>query len=146
MIILPTEFENLNLQGQVVGLTSGCYDLMHFWHLHYLERCRAECDFLIVGVDSDALVQSFKNKVPIIPEYNRVAIVAALRCVKAAFIMRNLDQFHTACGFATKIFKNQTSLYGQPIIGQEKLVVIPDVMDVQSTTGLVNKIRAGAEV
>lgn len=141
MIILPNEFEHLDLKGKVVGLTSGCFDLLHFYHLHYLERCRAECDFLIVGVDSDQMVQQFKNKSPVIPEYNRAAIVAALRCVKACFIMRHLSQFELAVSVSQKVFKNLPELYGQPIIGADKLVKIPDVDEITSTTGLVAKIR-----
>lgn len=142
MIILPHEFKNLKLDGKIVGLTSGCFDLLHFYHLHYLEKCRAECDFLIVGVDADGLVQHFKRKTPVIPEYNRAAIVGALQCVGACFIMRKLDQFHHAVGFADKVFKNHPELYGEPIIGREKLVVIPDDLEeVQSTTDLLERIK-----
>lgn len=143
MIILPSEIRNLALDGRVVGLTSGCFDLLHFHHLHYLERCKAECDFLIVGVDSDMLLQSFKQKDPCVPEYHRTAMVAALRCVDAAFTMRSLAQFQLVSGSAVKVFKNKPELYGQPIIGAaHKLVLIPDVVETSSTTALVEKIRS----
>ncbi len=126
-----------------IGLTSGCFDLLHFYHLHYLERCRAECDFLIVGVDSDQLLSSFKNKAPCIPEHHRAAMVAALRCVDAVFIMRNLEQFQTMANRAEKIFKNLPTLYGKPIVGgEDKLVVIPDIQEVQSTSEIVAKIQS----
>lgn len=62
MIITTEELPNLNLSGKIVGLTSGCFDLVHFYHLHYLERCKAHCDFLIVGVD--ARIELFKLKQP----------------------------------------------------------------------------------
>lgn len=90
MIIQPTEFKVLSTQGKRVGITSGCFDLLHFYHLHYLERCRAECDILVVGVDSDQLVMLNKRKQPNIPEHHRGAVVAALKCVDAVFVMRNL--------------------------------------------------------
>jgi glycerol-3-phosphate cytidylyltransferase len=142
MIISPHDLQHLSLD-RCVGLTSGCFDLLHFYHLHYLERCRAECDFLIVGVDSDELLFSFKNKTPCIPEHHRAAMVAALRCVDAVFIMRNLDQFQAMAGHARKIFKNHPELYGKPIIGgEEKLFVIPDIEEVQSTSAIVAKIRS----
>ncbi len=141
MIILPTEFEFIKPVG-TIGLTSGCFDLLPFYHLNYLERCRAECDYLIVGVDSDQLLFNFKSKNPCVPEYHRAAMVAALKCVDAVFIMRNLNQFQKASEFSHKIFKNLPELYGKPIIGAEdKLVVIPDITEVQSTTELVRKIQ-----
>jgi len=141
MIITPNDLQHLPL-NRCVGLTSGCFDLLHFYHLHYLERCRAECDFLIVGVDSDQLLSTFKNKAPCIPEYHRATMVSALRCVDAVFVMRNLEQFQTMADHAKKIFKNQAILYGKPIVGGgDKLVVIPDVEEVQSTSAIVAKIR-----
>jgi hypothetical protein len=69
-------------------------------------------------------------------------MVAALRCVDAVFTMRNLSQFQFMAGHATKIFKNTTELYGTPIIGANKLVVIPDVAEVESTSAIVAKIQA----
>jgi hypothetical protein len=69
-------------------------------------------------------------------------MVSALRCVDAVFVMRNLEQFQTMADHAKKIFKNQAILYGKPIVGGgDKLVVIPDVEEVQSTSAIVAKIR-----
>lgn len=117
MIITTEELPNLNLSGKIVGLTSGCYDLVHFYHLHYLERCKAHCDFLIVGVDSDELLTKFKQKQATIPEHHRAAMISALRCVDASFVLRDLSQFSFAAKFSTKIFKNKAELYGKPIVG-----------------------------
>lgn len=142
MILSIEELKHLKLAGRI-GLTSGCFDLLHFYHLHYLERCRAECDFLIVGVDSDALLTHFKNKSPCIPEHHRAAMVAALRCVDAVFVMRNLQQFEEATSRATFIFKNHPELYGQKIVGAEgKLFVVNDIEEVQSTSAIVAKVRS----
>ncbi len=142
MIITPQEISLINTEGRIIGCSSGCYDLLHFHHLHYLERCRAQCDFLIIGVDSDELLTFFKKKDAVIPEYHRAAMVAALRCVDAVFIMRNLEQFRIVAEKSNKIFKNSPTLYGEPIVGAEnKLVIIPDVEEVQSTSGIVKKIQ-----
>jgi cytidyltransferase-like protein len=148
MIITPDEIEKLQLSGKRVGLTSGCFDLLHFHHYHYLVRCKAKCDFLIVGVDSDDLVYASKNKNPCVPEYHRTTMVAALDSTDAAFILRDLDQFAHVAKYATFIFKNQPELYGKPIIGvgegenDAKLIIIPDVEETQSTSALVAKIQS----
>ena len=144
MIITHQDIKHLNLTGLRVGLTSGCFDLLHFYHLHYLQQCKANCEFLIVGVDSNALLTHFKSKQSCIPEYQRVAMVEALKCVDAVFLMRNLDQFQEMADRADVIFKNEPTLYGKPIVGGiEKLMVIPDVIEMQSTSEIVARIQAG---
>lgn len=65
----------------IVGYTTGVYDMFHIGHLNILQRAKAHCDYLIVGVSTDELVQHEKNKIPIIPFENRCAIVAAIKYV-----------------------------------------------------------------
>lgn len=144
MIVEPKEIRNIKIHdGQTVGLTSGCFDLVHYYHLHYLLRCHAKCDVLIVGVDSDDMVKENKKHFPIMPEYHRAAMIAAMRCVDAVFILRSLDDLKLAGASADYLFKNGETIYGQKIIGAEtaKLVIIEDVIEVQSTTALKEKIR-----
>jgi len=62
-----------------VGYTTGVFDLFHIGHLNILKRAKDMCDFLIVGVSTDELVQSYKNKIPVIPYKERKAIVEAIR-------------------------------------------------------------------
>lgn len=144
MIIRRNEVHKLDLAGKVVGLTSGCFDLLHFYHLRYLEKCRAQCDFLIVGVDSDMLIGKNKNKTPMIPEHHRMAMVDALKCVDAVFQMddiRNIENFYP---IADKVFKNSPVIYGNKVeinSGEAELIIIPDIEEVYSTTELINKIR-----
>jgi cytidyltransferase-like protein len=47
--------------SQVIGFTSGVFDLLHRGHLNYLSACKRHCDVLIVGVDGDALVKERKG-------------------------------------------------------------------------------------
>ena len=65
----------------VIGYTTGVYDMFHIGHLNILRRAKEQCDFLIVGVSEDALVQREKNKTPIIPFDERCAIVEAIKYV-----------------------------------------------------------------
>ena len=65
----------------VIGYTTGVYDMFHIGHLNILKRAKAECDFLIVGVSTDELVEKEKNKKPIIAFQERVEIIKELRCV-----------------------------------------------------------------
>ena len=64
-----------------IGYTTGVYDMFHIGHLNVLQRAKAQCDYLIVGVTTDALCYQRKKKYPIICEEDRMAIVRELRCV-----------------------------------------------------------------
>ena len=65
----------------IIGYTTGVYDMFHIGHLNVIRRARELCDYLIVGVSTDELVQKDKGKTPVIPYEERAAIVAALKYV-----------------------------------------------------------------
>lgn len=65
----------------IIGYTTGVYDMFHIGHLNILRRAKEQCDFLVVGVSTDELVQHDKNKTPIIPFAERCAIVKAIKYV-----------------------------------------------------------------
>lgn len=66
---------------KIIGYTTGVYDMFHIGHLNLLRRARQMCDFLIVGVSTDELVEKEKKKTPIIPFQERMEIIQELRCV-----------------------------------------------------------------
>ena len=76
----------------VIGYTTGVFDLFHIGHLNILRRAREKCDYLIVGVSTDDVVQSYKNKTPIIPYEQRVAIVEAIKYVDEVVPQTTMDK------------------------------------------------------
>ena len=65
----------------IKGYTTGVFDLFHIGHLNILRRSKEMCDYLIVGVSTDDLVESYKGKTPIIPYEERKAIVESIKYV-----------------------------------------------------------------
>lgn len=66
------------IHGKSVVYTSGTFDMLHANHLKMIEYARQLGDVLIVGVNTDELVASYKSQ-PIIPFEERIALVKALK-------------------------------------------------------------------
>lgn len=74
------------------GYTQGVFDMFHVGHLRLINRASERCERLIVGVNSDALVQDYKNKIPVINEVDRAEIIRNLRSVDQVLIVSTLNK------------------------------------------------------
>jgi glycerol-3-phosphate cytidylyltransferase len=79
------------MKKNIIGYTSGVYDLFHIGHLNMLRNSKSLCDKLIVGVTTDELV-SYKNKQAVIPFNERVEIIRNIRCVDTVVPQENMDK------------------------------------------------------
>lgn len=78
---------------KIIGYTTGVFDMFHVGHLNIIERAKAQCDYLIVGVSTDELVQHEKNKTPIIPFLDRCRIVNAIKYVDEVVPQHDKNKF-----------------------------------------------------
>jgi choline-phosphate cytidylyltransferase len=72
-------------------ITFGTFDLLHIGHVRLLQRARALGRRLVVGVSSDALNVAKKGRAPIYSLHDRMAMLAALRCVDEVFVEESLE-------------------------------------------------------
>jgi glycerol-3-phosphate cytidylyltransferase len=76
-----------------IGYTTGVFDLFHVGHLNILRQAKEQCEHLVVGVSTDELVMSYKNKKPVISFLDRIAIVEGIKYVDEVVPQINRDKF-----------------------------------------------------
>ena len=84
---LKTQLATWRNTNQKIVFTNGCFDLLHQGHIIYLEKARSLGNRLIVGLNTDASIQSIKGPSrPIKDEQSRSAILAAMSFVDAVVL------------------------------------------------------------
>ena len=75
-----------------IGYTQGTYDLFHIGHLNLLKNAKEQCEYLIVGINTDRLVKEYKNKNVVISEQDRAKIVESIKFVDEIILTDTLDK------------------------------------------------------
>lgn len=78
------------IAGKTVVYTSGTFDMLHANHIKMIEYARSLGDILIVGVNTDELVESYKST-PIIPFDERIALMKAIKYPDIVIPQHSLD-------------------------------------------------------
>ena len=80
------------MKEKVIGFTAGTFDMFHIGHLNLLKNAKSRCDYLIVGVNSDELVEEYKNKKAVVPLTERMEIIRSIRYVDEVMRIDSLDK------------------------------------------------------
>ena len=133
-----------------IVFTNGCFDLMHVGHTRYLQAAKELGDLLVVGVNSDVSVKTLSKSSdrPIVPESQRVEILAALGCVDYVVLFPEPDPYRLIRAVQPDVLVKGGDWSVDTIVGRDVVEgrggvvkTIPLVPGV-STTSLIHRIRS----
>ena len=79
---LAREIEKFRKQGKTIATLNGSFDLMHAGHLYIIYEASKQADLLIVALNSDSSIRSYKDASrPIITLEYRLQMMSALSFV-----------------------------------------------------------------
>jgi D-beta-D-heptose 7-phosphate kinase/D-beta-D-heptose 1-phosphate adenosyltransferase len=137
-------------QGRKVVFTNGCFDILHYGHVSYLERSRRVGDALIVGLNSDASVRRLKGPGrPVQNEHDRAHILAAQGCVDAVVVFDEDTPRKLVEAIRPQVLcKGADYKRKQKVVGWDLVerwggrVVLVELMEGRSTTGLIRRAKS----
>ncbi len=135
-------------QGERVVFTNGCFDLMHYGHVHYLADAKDCGNRLVVGVNADESVQRLKGpQRPIQDERSRIHVLASLACVDLVVLFKEDTPLDLITMLQPNVLVKGGDWLPQQIVGSEVVLAkggevfsLP-YMDGFSTTSIEEKIR-----
>ena len=80
------------MKSPIRVITFGTFDVFHVGHLRILKRARKLGDYLIVGVSTDQLNFSKKNKYPVYSQEERREIIENICFVDEVFYEHSLEE------------------------------------------------------
>jgi len=149
---LDAQLAEWQRQGQRVGFTNGCFDILHPGHVKVLTAARAACDRLIVGLNSDASVRRLKGaERPVQDERARAEVLAALEAVDLVVIFEEDTPIDLIRRIKPGVLVKGGDYTREQVVGHEIVeeaggtVVLVDILQGFSTTALVHRARGGGK-
>lgn len=150
--VAAEQVERWRRRGWRTGFTNGCFDLLHPGHVHLLEQARAQCDRLVVGLNSDESVRRLKGPTrPVTPEAARAAVLASLSAVDLVVIYDEDTPEATLEALRPDLLVKGADYRLDEVVGADLVrgwggrVWLAELLPGHSTTATVQKISAGRQ-
>jgi D-beta-D-heptose 7-phosphate kinase/D-beta-D-heptose 1-phosphate adenosyltransferase len=134
-------------RGQRIVFTNGCFDLIHFGHVKYLQKARSLGDLLVLGLNSDDSVRRLKgDKRPLIEQDERAHLLAALDCVDYVIIFDEDTPLNLIELVRPHVLVKGGDYTREGVVGHEQVeswggrVELVEFVDGRSTSGIIEKI------
>ena len=136
-------------EGLKIAFTNGCFDILHYGHVSYLQRAKTQNRVLVVGLNSDQSVRRIKGKDrPINGQKERAFVLAALQCVDFVTIFEEDTPLKLIEKIKPDILIKGADWKGKEVVGSEVVkknggkVEFVKYMSGYSTTSLIEKMQS----
>lgn len=144
---LEATLKNLRRKKKKIGFTNGTFDILHLGHIRYLQKAKSTADILIVGVNTDRSVKSYKapNR-PINAQAERLEVLAALECVDYVILFDDPTPLNLICKIRPHVLIKGADWKKEDIVGAKEVeswggkVRRITFVAGKSTTGTIEKI------
>jgi D-beta-D-heptose 7-phosphate kinase/D-beta-D-heptose 1-phosphate adenosyltransferase len=134
-------------KGQKVGFTNGCFDLLHPGHISLLTQARAQCDRLVVGLNSDQSVKRLKGESrPVQSESSRATVLASLANVDLVVIFDEDTPLELISALLPDVLVKGADYTVDQVVGADLVqgwggrVVLADLAEGHSTTATIARM------
>lgn len=117
---LKRHIAKLRPNGKKITFTNGCFDILHFGHVTYLQAAKKKDRILIVGLNSDSSTRKIKGRGrPINPERMRAAVLAALSCVDYVTLFNEETPYKLIQAVKPDILIKGADWKGKEVVGSD---------------------------
>lgn len=133
-----------------IGFTNGCFDLIHPGHISLLRQAKAQCDRLVVGLNSDASVRRLKGESrPVQSETARAIVLASLELVDMVVIFGEDTPIDLIKAVRPDVLVKGADYTVDKVVGADFVksyggrIALAELVPGQSTTATVARIGSG---
>lgn len=135
-----------------VGFTNGCFDVLHAGHTTALYAAKAQCDRLVLGLNSDASVARLKGPTrPVNSAEDRAAVLAALQAVDVIVLFEEDTPFELIRHLEPDMLFKGADYTVETVVGADIVlerggkVVLLELLEGRSTTSTIEKLAENNE-
>ena len=147
----PRQIAEWRRRGLRIGLTNGCFDLIHPGHVHLLAQAQGACDRLAVALNTDASVRRLKGpERPIQHETARATVLSSLASVDLVVLFAGETPLSLIEAIRPDILVKGADYSPDQVVGADIVrrnggrVLLVDLLPDQGTSATIARVRERA--
>lgn len=147
---LLQEVKRWRVKNKKIVFTNGVFDILHEGHIASLSQAATHGDVLVIGLNSDASVKRLKgDSRPVNNQDARALILASLVMTDAVVIFEEDTPLNLIKAIMPEVLVKGGDYTIEQIAGAKEVienggqVILADMVEGISTTGIIEKMKAG---